>query len=171
MSTPKVTLDTNLLQEYWRLRPKAKIVEQVLALNQQGKIQLAVTARIHEDIPYLALSDKINELPDLSIEKTASIAGVGVWMLDRDMLGGDSFDAYWPTAKALAQQRISKKKEPPDWRDWDHLHAHFLLRRDVFLTWDEGILSLSSELKSLFQVVVMTPEECLKTIPSEEDSR
>jgi hypothetical protein len=74
------------------------------------------------------------------------------------MLGDQAFEDFLSTAQALAKQR---GKKPPDWRDWDHLHAHYLLRRDVFLTWDEGILSLSQELTVQFGVVVMKPEEYL----------
>ena len=50
----------------------------------------------------------------------------------------------------------------PDWRDWDHLHAHYLRRRDVFLTWDGGILDCADELKGKLDIVVMRPEEYLE---------
>jgi hypothetical protein len=37
----------------------------------------------------------------------------------------------------------------PDWRDWDHLGAQMLQRRDVFLTWDKAILRLTTRLEQL----------------------
>lgn len=46
MGTPTLTLDTNLLQEYWKQRDKVQFVEQLLDLAQQGKVDLAVTARV-----------------------------------------------------------------------------------------------------------------------------
>ncbi|MBI2846881.1 MAG: hypothetical protein HYX82_03270 [Chloroflexi bacterium] len=161
MDIPTLTLDTNLLHEYWKRRDKVQVVEQLLALGQKGKVDLAVTARVHEDIPQLPLAQKLNNLPELNIQETGSVTRLGYWVLGRDMLGDDAFDSYRSTAYKLAKQR---GKKPPDWRDWDHLHAHYLLHREVFLTWDEGIHCLSSELKHKFGIVVMKPEEYLRTL-------
>jgi hypothetical protein len=65
----------------------------------------------------------------------------------------------------LAKQRLAKQrgKKPPDERDWDHLHAHYLLQRDIFLTWDDGIICLSKELKDNFGINVSKPDEYLQT--------
>jgi hypothetical protein len=158
---PKLTLDTNLVQEYWKKRKKYKIVERLLLLAKQGKMDLAVTARIHEDIPQPPLAEKLNELPELNINQTSSVTRLGYWVLGRDMLADGTFGDYWPTACSLAKQL---GQHPPDWRDWDHLHAHYLLHRDIFLTWDEGILCLRKHLKDKFNVVVMKPEEYLESL-------
>jgi len=155
---PKLTLDTNLLLEYWKQQNKSCAVEKLLLLAEQGKVDLAVTARIHEDIPDLPLAEKINELPELNINETGSVTRLGYWKLGRDMLGDKNFSGFFQLAAILANQR---GKKPPDWRDWDHLHAHYLLKRDVFLTWDEGILCLSKELEDRFGIVVMKPERIL----------
>ena len=155
---PKLTLDTNLLHEYWKQRGKHKLVERLLLLAEQGKVDLAVTARVHEDVPLPPLAKKLNELPKLNIDEASSVTRLGYWVLGRDMLGNEAFDDSYSVACTLAQQY---GKEPPDWRDWDHLHAHYLLRRDVFLTWDEGIICLCKYLRDEFGVVVMRPEEYL----------
>jgi len=160
MGIPTLTLDTNLLQEYWKQRDKVQFVEQLLDLAQQGKVDLAVTARVREDIPQPPLATKLNDLAELNIDETGSVTRLGHWVLGRDMLGDDAFEDYWSTACELAKQR---GKKPPDWRDWDHLHAHYLLHREVFLTWDGGITCLSEELKDQFGIVVMKPEEYLET--------
>jgi hypothetical protein len=67
---------------------------------------------------------KLDELPELGINETGSVTRLGYWVLGRDMLGDDAFNNFWPTAQVLAEQRGEK---PPDWRDLDHLHAHYML--------------------------------------------
>ena len=49
--------------------------------------------------------------------------------------------------------------KPPDCRDWDHLHGHYLAERDVFLTWDRGILRVADQLQVELGLVVMKPED------------
>ncbi len=148
MTIPKLTLDTNLLIEYWKQQEKMDIVANLLELAKLGEVDLAVTARIREDIPRPPLSNNLNKLPELKITETGSIARWGYWLLDgHQMFGNQVFNDFLTTAVELAKKR---RKTPPDWRDWDHLHAHYLLKRDVFLTWDEGIICLSKELKNNF---------------------
>ena len=52
--------------------------------------------------------------------------------------------------------------KPPDCRDWDHLHGHYLAERDVFLTWDRGILRVADQLQVELGLVVMKPEDFLR---------
>lgn len=158
MNVPRLTLDTNLLLEYWKNQAKRKAVEKLSLLAKEGKVDLVVTARIREDVPLSPLAQKIDELPELGINETGSVTRLGYWVLGRDMLADEAFNDFWPTAQTLAGQR---GKKPPDWRDWDHLHAHHLLHRDIFLTWDEGIICLSDDLRTHFDVVVMRPEAYL----------
>jgi hypothetical protein len=165
MAIPKLTLDTNLLISYWKRREKWDIVENLLELAKLGKVDLAVTRRIRQDIPRPELSNRLNELPELQIAETGSIARFdGSWLLDgREMFADMEFGGFFPTAVELATQRGAT---PPDWRDWDHLHAHYLLQRDVFLTWDGGIICLSKELKDNFGINVSRPDEYLQTFNS-----
>lgn len=55
-------------------------------------------------------------------------------------------------------------KTTPDWRDWDHLHAHHLSGRDVFLTWDRRILDVGAELRERLGIIVVQPEDYLATL-------
>ncbi len=161
MTIPKLTLDTNLLIEYWMLGKKMDTVENLLELAKLGKVDLAVTARIRQDIPRPPLSNNINNLPELKISETGSIIRWGYWLLDgRQMFADETFHDFLNTAVELAKKR---GKTPPDWRDWDHLHAHYLLKRDVFLTWDDGIICLSTELKDKFDINIVSPDEYLQT--------
>jgi hypothetical protein len=158
-NVPTLTLDANLLHEYWKQRDKYKVVDRLLILAEEGKVDLAITARVHEDIPHSPLAEKLSELQGLNINETGSVTRLGYCVLGRDMLGDEAFEQFWPQACTLAQQY---GKKPPDWRDWDHLHAHYLLKRDAFLTWDEGIIRLASTLKAKFGILVTRPEDYLK---------
>lgn len=157
-----LTLDTNLLHEYWKQRAKAHHVERLLELNEQGNVHLAVTPRVHDDIPLDGLlAARLEKLPELQIFITADLFRADISAADgRDMAGRDDFMSFWPKACELAQQRVGRRRIP-NWKDWDHLHIHLLTRRDFFLTWDTGILCLASELKSMFSVIVMPPEDYL----------
>lgn len=169
MAIPKLTLDTNVLTEYWKRREKWEIVENLLELAKLGKVDMAVTRRIRQDIPKPELSNRLNDLPELQIAETGSIVRYdGTWLLDgREMFGDNIFSDFLPTAQRLAKQRLAKGHgKPPDERDWDHLHAHYLLQRDVFLTWDGGINCLSKELKDNFGINVSRPDEYLQTFNS-----
>ena len=68
MTIPKLTLDTNLLHTYWKRRDKVEVVERLLSLARQAKVDLAVTARVREDIP---------RLPS-NVERTPRIGVIGI---------------------------------------------------------------------------------------------
>jgi len=55
----------------------------------------------------------------------------------------------------------SRGQAPPDWRDWDHLHAHYLQDRDIFITWDGAILAIAADLQREFGIIVLPPETYL----------
>jgi len=65
-----LTLDTNLLMEYWRNRNRIQVVEQLLSLADEGSVDLAITSRIREDVPNPPLAQRINQLSELGIQET-----------------------------------------------------------------------------------------------------
>ena len=123
---------------------------------------MAITKRINDDIPYPPLAARISSLPALGIKEIGSVFRLDHSALDGgDMLGSDGFLGVSASIeKAFDRQGIKKRR--PDWRDWDHLHGHFIARRDVFLTWDRPLLSISGDLDKELGVVVMKPQEFLK---------
>lgn len=125
-----------------------------------AEFALAITSRIREDVPNLPLSAQLNDLPTLGVDETGSVFrwDVSAWD-DGDMWGDDEFVS---ASEELTQALIRQNKVPPDWRDWDHLHAHYLMRRHVFLTWDRRVLQLAGDLSDRLSLVVVTPEEFLK---------
>ncbi|MCY3886088.1 MAG: hypothetical protein OXG19_00020 [Chloroflexi bacterium] len=162
------TLDTSVMQEFWRDQNRAEAVRQLLCISGRGEIDLVVTTRISADVPRPPLAERINELPDLGVETIGSSFRVGVSRVGgKDMIVG-------PRAEELASfieeqaQKLGLGKRRPDWRDADHLYGHMVARRDVFLTWDRGILDLAEALHERFGLTVMQPEAF---VASTHDSR
>jgi hypothetical protein len=164
LSATKVTLDTNLLQELWKDRPKRAVVERLLALAEEKGFDLAISARVREDIPEEPLASKINTLSDLGVTETGSVTRLDYWVLGRDQLGSDEFEDF---RLQLESARKEGDARLPDWRDWDHLHAHMLQGRTVFLTWDRAILRLSQVLQDRFGIRVQAPEDFLGEIDTD----
>lgn len=158
----KVTLDTNILQEYWKKQDKVRVVEKLLNLSENGEFDLAVTTRISEDIPHPPLSNRINQLPELGVQQIGA-----PFRLDRsfsllsgkDVLGSEEFSKFSYSLMFTLKQKGRKDKNIPDWRDWDHIQGHYLAKRDVFLTWDKAVLECAKELEEEFGVVLMRPED------------
>ena len=163
--TTTVTLDTNIIQEYWKQRTRVAIVEALLDLAKDGLIDLAVTRRIYEDVPCSPLADRIDGLRESGINLTGSVFRLDVSALDfGDMLGSDTAgDAF----KSMDDQLVRQGQSVPDWRDWDHVHGHFLSGRDVFLTWDKAILRVAPQLKAKLEIVVMQPEEFMAELSAQ----
>ena len=156
-----VTLDTNLLFEYWRDRPRKAVVERLLRLANRNDIDLAITARVREDIPDEPLASRINALAEIGVRETGSVTRLNYWVLGRDQLGSDAFEDF-----RLELESVRQERDPavPDWRDWDHLHAHMLQHRTVFLTWDRAVLRLGQTLQARFGIRVESPEDFVADI-------
>ena len=158
---PSATLDTSLVVEYWKDQDKSKVVQELIDLASSGQLELAVTARIREDVPRPPLSERINDLPELGIQEIGSVTRLGFWKLGRDRLGDDNFTAFSERLMDVFKRGNAK---PPDWRDWDHIHAHYIAQRDIFLTWDKRIIEIATELRKEFRILVLTPEEYLDNL-------
>ena len=74
---PTVTLDTNVLVEFWRNQNRATVTESLLTLA---------------DIPRPPLANRINELPELKVQQIGAVFRLDFSALDGgDMLGVTSF--------------------------------------------------------------------------------
>jgi hypothetical protein len=154
----RLTLDTMIPWDLWEGRPRADLARRLVKLAEAGQVELAVTARIREDIPHDPLARKIDQLSQLLIEETGTVARAGLWQIGRDMLGDELFEDFYTQ---LESERGESDPLLPGWKDWDHLHAHMLQGRDVFLTWDDPILRLATKLFAEFGIRVMRPDEYL----------
>ena len=158
---PAATLDTNVLVEFWKDHDKAATTKTLLDLAQAGLLDLAVTSRIGNDIPHSPMADQLEELPEIGVK------GIGsAFRLDISELGGGDMlgSAVFLDMVGQIEDRFNRQgrvKNRPDWRDWDHIHGHYLKGRDVFLTWDRPLLDAAPELKAQLGIVVMKPEDFL----------
>jgi hypothetical protein len=143
---------------YLKAEAEKGVVEELLALARAGEVSLVVTARIREDVPRNPLAAEIARLPTLGVADGASVTRLGSWVLGRDMLGSDAFGEAQQEIVADLRRRVHK---PPDWRDWDHLHAHMLSGREAYLTWDARVLDAGGALHERFGLRITTPEEYL----------
>lgn len=147
----RLTLDTDVIRRWFDQDARVEAVRELIELSDRGLIELAVTATVHQDVPRPPLSDRLSELPELGIAENGTVARLGSWVLGRDGLGSQGF-VDWVVALGV---------EEPDWRDFDHLHAHMLLGRDYFLTWDSNIHHFAEDLSILWGIEVRRPEEYL----------
>jgi hypothetical protein len=163
-----LTIDTNLPQELWLNQAKRDRVEALLELQKAGLVELAVTGYIHDDITHGELAERVNELPELPIAEVPRLFTLDVSTLDGpDVLADgrivaliESDDFLDVRERLLRSGRLPKDKEP-DRRDWLHLEAHLTSGREIFLTWDRGLLAYAPTLDDRLGMRVMTPEEFL----------
>ena len=155
---PTVTLDTNVVREWWEDRAKIEHVNELLELSKSFKIDLAVTGRISDDIPEPPLADRINELLNLNVRDIGSVIRFGHWKVGIDVAGNDEFKNFFDSPAVVKKLNRMNAERQPDWRDWDHLHTHYRYKRDYFLTWDKGILHFADELQKELGIIVRKPD-------------
>ena len=155
-----VTLDTNVVRTWWENRSKVEHVETLIELGKKFEIDLAVTRRIHDDVPNQPLAAKINDLPNLLIDKIGAIIRINNWKPGIDTIGITEFVNFIGLIETSDKFDHMSKKRQPDWCDWDHIHAHYRYGRNYFLTWDRGILHFQKEFEG-FGIKIMKPEDYL----------
>ena len=157
---PTVTLDTNVVREWWDNRSRVEHVEKLLELGKKFEIDLAVTRRIHDDVPNQPLAAKINDLPNLLIHEIGAVMRLNNWEAGTDTIGVTEFMNFIGSIETSDEFNHMNKKTRPDWRDWDHIHTHYRYSRDYFLTWDNKVLHFKKAFED-FGIKVMKPEEYL----------
>ncbi len=160
-SLPSVTLDSNVF-----LNMKRGEVVDLLEFRQKYPVDLAVTHRIQEDLDLRPCEDQL--LTDSYIRKIPSIMRCCFDSRSKRFLLNPEFDKPGSTEFLKAAESIiddffkQTGENPPEYQDWDHLHAHYLSGRDIFLTEDKKILKIKGWLKELLGIVVMKLEEFLR---------
>ena len=158
-----LTLDTNVVRDKWESRCGVEAVNRLLELSLELPISLRVTERIREDVPKPKLSYEIDRLPELGIRIMGSVIRPHNWRAGIDYPGSTEF------SKAYAESTtLDDRQEKRDWKDWDHLHAHYVSKRDVFLTSDCKFRRKARHLTDKLGIAIMNPEEFIATIESAE---
>lgn len=171
------TFDTNALINRYEAGPTATSVAELVALLEMassGAVDGAVTTRVAEDLG----RDKD---PDRRARILRAIEGLpvigSVFRLDVSPLDGlDTLADGDPNASHLQIERIifpnllrSSKHYANCRDDIDHVIAHYLAKRDIFVTDDGGIMSKQKQLADALQISVMRPGECLLHINRRPD--
>lgn len=168
----QLTVDTTLLYTLWKGQGDEVSVRRLVRFADEGHLDLAVTARVREDVPHPPYADRLNTLDSLSIGTVPDVARWDISTWGQTMWASDDFDARLTEAQQVSRQKLAilksggecKGSKPPNKWDWDHLHAHMLLQRDYFVTEDCGILAIADWLRSNFEIVVLTPAEALEAV-------
>ena len=164
---PTATLDTNIPFELWMKGDRKGVVDRLIEIAASMPMSLRVTGRIREDVSLPPLADRIYELPELGIDLMGSVIRYGHWEAGTDTFGSAKFEQVRESIVDRAGRMSGHPGSGPDWRDWDHVHAHYLSKRDAFLTWDGPLLACAKELKEGLDIVVMPPEQYLEELDSD----
>ena len=164
----EVTIDTNVFQEHERKREKWAVAEKVFVLAKQGKIDMTVTTRARADMP----DGPLRKAFEARLAKPGFTLSPAAIQYDAD--GGEETDYLsdfmiddFMAALEKRDRERGRRKKIPCQNDRDHVQGCHLARRDVFLTWDKGVLRWAADLKPRFGILVMTPEAFLEQFSKE----
>ncbi len=160
----RVTLDTNVVLSGLDGKDGG-VLATLRRLHESGTIHIAVSSRALQDKH--SDSDKQRMQRDLAafvqLPRVAAPFrfdesywdGHDVFCGEADGRVGDALERIF----GVVPSRMGKRKN--QLRDVDHLTAHWMARRDVFLTNDQGILDKATKLLQ-FGIRVMNPADFLK---------
>ena len=167
-SLPSVTLDTDVF-----LKMKRGELVDILEFRGTHLVDLAVSQRIREDI--LLRPDEEQLLFDAYIRRIPSIMRCSFDSRAQRFLLNPKFNKpgcteFFKFMESIINSYFKPKGEtPPGYLDWDHLHAHYLSGRDIFLTDDQKILKIKEQLKEELGITVMNFEDFLNSFESIDD--
>ncbi len=167
-SLPSVTLDTDVL-----LKMKKWESMDMQEFRKTYLVDLAVSQRIREDIKLRP--DEEEFLSDYYVRTIPSIMRCNFDSKAQRFLVNPEFNKPGSTEFLNSAESIinkffkSRGETPPGYLDWDHLHAHYLSGRDIFLTNDQKILKIKDQLKEELGIVVMSLEDFLNSFEGNED--
>ena len=167
-SLPSVTLDTDVL-----LKMKRGEFVDMQEFRKTYLVDLAVSQRIREDIKLRPDEEKF--LSDYYIRTIPSIMRCNFDSKAQRFLVNPEFNKpgsteFLKSAESIINNFFKPKGEmPPGYLDWDHLHAHYLSGRDIFLSDDQKILKIKDQLEEELGIVVMSLEDFLNSFEGNED--
>ena len=167
-SFPSITLDTDVL-----LKMKRGEVIDMREFRKTYLVDLAVSQRIREDIKLHPDEEKF--LSDYYIRTIPSIMRSSFDSKAQRFLLNPKFNKpgsteFLKSAESIINNFFRPRGEtPPGYLDWDHLHAHYLSERDIFLTDDQKILKIKDQLKEELGIVVMSLKDFVDTFKSNDD--
>ena len=167
-SLPSVTLDTDVF-----LKMKRGVPVDMLEFRKTHLVDLAVSERIREDI--LLRPDEEQLLFDAYIRRIPSIMRCSFDSRAQRFLLNPKFNKpgcteFLKFTESIINSYFKPREEtPPGYLDWDHLHAHYLSGRDIFLTDDQKILKIKEQLREELGITIMNLEDFLNSFESTDD--
>jgi len=159
-----VTIDTN----YINTKQGMEAMNKIEKWHNEGLVEIVKTdvmdtefMRAHEPQRFVKKSQKYHE--DL---------GVGVWGHSRwghSLWGGKKMNYPHKEIRNLLFPQFHSLNEDDRrkaTRDAMHLAAHYMYKRDFFVTEDKHFIRKRNGLKKRFGVVVLTPKECVEKVSS-----
>lgn len=155
-----MTLDTNIPYRWFENHKERVIFKKLLDWQTSGAIEIVVTRTILKDVPREPYRTKVQNLPELDVRIVGTVFRLGESLLGGlDMVGSRKFREF--EEKLLLE--FPNMKEPNQ-NDLDHIHAHLLNKRDVFLTFEKAILNLQERIQSELGVCVRHPRRFLDSL-------
>jgi len=168
----KVTLDTCCLIDYQN--KKDNYMPKIIEMHKVGNIDIKCTTRVDFDQRNYEDSNKKDELGKLC-NQFGIIGTVLRWdfskLGDGDFFSGEEENILEERLKTIMFPNVDfsilNEKNQGRLADIDHLLGHILEKRDYFITSntkdfiDKG---KREKLRSLFGIVILTPEEFIKTV-------
>ena len=158
---PSITLDTNEVINMKR----GKILDP-WKLREKCPVDLAVTQRIRDDLSLNPSDERF--LTDSFIIKIPSIMRNCFDSKSNRFLLNPEFDKpgsaeFLNVAESIIDSFKKTGKNLPQYLDFDHIHAHYLAGRGIFVTEDGDILKTRNQLRDL-GIRIMNFEELLSSI-------
>ena len=135
-------------------------------LRKKCAMDLAVTHRIRDDV--LLNESEEQFIRNNYIRKIPSIMRSCFDSKSKRFLLNPEFDKpgcteFLKLAESIIESFKHTGEKLPKYLDWDHIHAHYISGRDIFVTEDNEILNVACQLKEL-GIRVMRFEELLRSI-------
>jgi len=156
----KITLDTNCFFDYLERNPN--YIEQLLNQAETGDIELAMTTRVMSDTRdrwrgkgESPIWSRIKSLPSIETIGTA-------FRLGMSSLGSWDFLVSEDDAKMIDD--LCELMKGAQSEDIDHIFAHIVGKRDIFVTSDPHFLEHREEFLHRFSALVCNPEDAVAEI-------
>jgi hypothetical protein len=161
------TLDTSCVIAAVNGEPAASDVEQLVALEQSGQIELVITSGVEVDQRRASNERRQATLEWLAQAQILSVPGpfrFDMSTFDGPDVWGD--DETADVDKVISTIVLPKGLQPENagrrMQDVHHLTAHYMAKRDVFVTLDDDdMIRRRGELKAKVGIVVATPSEAV----------
>lgn len=171
----KLTLDTNCLINHFdtasQTATSTEEISQLIRFATSGRVEIVVTTRAEADLD----QDKDEERRE-RLKRTLSMFEVIGSVLRWDESKWDGGDFWADKNSQVISDEIQKILFPGlckddrrfgnKIRDVDHITAHVMGKRDIFVTDDGRLNQRAEELRKVVGAVVMRPAECVAYISS-----